>query len=124
MAVFEDLEARDVGVLQEHGECVGVGVLGQAVGEIGFRAPWVVVDGHVLLLFAEHILHVVFIEAQAEGDRAHEPEPQEPDFAAVGADDLPGKKSVASCMLSASGARAVKSRGFDFKVKQTDHACL
>lgn len=92
VSVLEDLEAGDVGVLEEDGQGVGVCVLGQAVGEVGLRALRVVVHGHVLLLLAEGLLDVVLLQAEAEGDHALKPEAEPPDLAAVLADYLPVDK--------------------------------
>lgn len=104
VAVLEDLEAGNFGVLEEDGEGVGVRVLGQAVGEVRFRALRVVVHGHVLLLLAQRLLDVVLLEAEAEGDHAEKPESQQADLAAVRADYLPvhscdGKRKE-SCKMS------------------------
>jgi hypothetical protein len=89
IAILEYLETGNFGVLEEDGEGVGVSVLRQAVGEVRLRALWVVVYGHVLLLLAQHLLDVVLLEAEAEGNHAEEPEPEQADLAAVRADNLP-----------------------------------
>jgi hypothetical protein len=96
-ALLEDLKAGDVGVLEEDGEGVGIRVLRQTVGEVGFRALRVVVHRHMLLLLAEGILDVVLREAQAEGDHAEQPDAEQPDLAAVRADYLPAQNWTPLC---------------------------
>lgn len=55
VAILEDLQARDGGVLEKNGEGIGIGVRRQAISQLRLRAPGVVVDRHVLIWLPENL---------------------------------------------------------------------
>jgi len=65
LAIFENLKARDLEVLEKNGECIRVSVSWQAIGELWLWAGGIVVHSHVLPLFPQHLVYVIFFEAQA-----------------------------------------------------------
>jgi hypothetical protein len=99
-AFLEDLQPGHLLVHEKDGERVGVRVRREPVRQLRRRALGVEVHRHVLLLLAQHLLDVCFLQAQALGDCSVEPEPEIPHFSAVSARGLPVKSLTEMCLVN------------------------
>lgn len=83
LAIFENLKARDLGVLKKDCKCIGISMAWQAIGQLWLWAWRIVVHCHVLPLFSQHLPYVIFFKPQALSYVFLYSEPQLSNFYAV-----------------------------------------